>query len=530
MNDARPLETTATFVRLLRPAQRRLARARLRAGLARGVEQTLWLCVAAAAIEAVGSVVCRVMGNEMPPFVHAMAAAVIVIGAATGLIPPLARMRRRPPSWQQAAERLDAAHDGHNRIATAWSLAAQGVNTPFAAAAIEQGATRLRAVCALDGGTPALPHAPRRLAPKLMPAALGIVLAGLAVTFRWMPLRQTPPSPDSRRVSVAIKPSDGERGNEEPPPKGTLPGRETATPARATTPQSGRGNAASASSDTRSLSSERHVFGAEPAAVAAAPGISGGGAAGAGASDQPRQSSEAREGPVPPRRKPRPGSKAAADSQTTAEGERSSSGTIAGGGAGSGRMVAVRNQWAQRETSITGDAQAAEDQKENEEKPAGSQQRGGVQPSLPDRTEAPSRELGINGPESDRAGTGRGGPSPAKKSRGAAALLMAVPMPDFVRGQTGPGAVAVTFEDTAPLTSPQRSEVGGPGAQRSLPESAVSRFGVPWSEAEAVRAYLVPWHGHGESEGGAAPAKPSQADRTSSSGDTSTRPAGGAPN
>jgi hypothetical protein len=188
-------------------------------------------------------------------------------------------------------------------------------------------------------------------------------------------------------------------------------------------------------------------------------------------------------------------------SQATVEGERSSGGSIAGGGAGSGRIVAVNNQWAQRETGVAGDAQEAEDQKEDEDKPAGSEQRGGLQPSLPDRTDAPSRELGINGPESDRAGTGRGGPSPVKKSRGTAALMTGVPVPDFVRGQTGPGAVAVTFEDIAPLTSPRGSAPGGAVAPRSRPESNVSRFDVPWPEFEAVQSYLSAWHADGANEG-----------------------------
>jgi hypothetical protein len=81
------------------------------------------------------------------------------------------------------------------------------------------------------------------------------------------------------------------------------------------------------------------------------------------------------------------------------------------------------------------------------------QQLGGIQPMLKDRNEAPSNDLGISGEEGP-PGTGRGGPTPPKKSRGTASLVLGVPIPDFVRGRVGPGTTKITHERVEPSVMP----------------------------------------------------------------------------
>lgn len=510
MNDPKPQELVPTLLKLLSPAQRHLAVANLRARLVRGLELTLWSCVAAGAIETISVAVCRVTEVDVPWVCHAAAVMPIVIGILAVSMPPLVALRRFPPSWQQTAERLDSAHDDHNRIATAWSLAEQRQETLFASAAIEQGLARLRVV---SEQTPALPSMSGRLGQKLIPGALAIVLAGMAVMSRLLPHWERPALPRVELTSVTTNESDDMGWIDQDGEQARLPSpREHRSPMRSPAKRSRAGDISSASSKRGTGSRDRALPEAEPTTLTWSQRTSGNASSAAGVTGQPHQSFEAQRGS--PRSEPRQqtDSRSAPSSRSSGTGQRSSNGTIAGGGAGAGHMVAVQNRWAQREATVGGDVDASEDEREIEEKAAGSRQRGGVQPSLPDRTQAPSRELGITGPKSKRPGTGRGGPSPQKKARGAAALLMGVPLPDFVRGRTGPGAVAITVEDTAPLTSSQGSEPGGPARARSEPESVVSRFEVPWSDAAAVQAYLVGWHGLHETDVAAARADQPLAD------------------
>ena len=66
--------------------------------------------------------------------------------------------------------------------------------------------------------------------------------------------------------------------------------------------------------------------------------------------------------------------------------------------------------------------------------------RGGVQPLLSDGTKPAGRELSDKEGHGDDPGDGRGGDTGAKKSRGAASALLAVPLPDVVSGRLGAGA------------------------------------------------------------------------------------------
>lgn len=66
--------------------------------------------------------------------------------------------------------------------------------------------------------------------------------------------------------------------------------------------------------------------------------------------------------------------------------------------------------------------------------------RGGIQPLLSDGTKPAGRELSDKEGHGDDPGDGRGGDTGAKKSRGAASALPAVPLPDVVSGRLGAGA------------------------------------------------------------------------------------------
>jgi hypothetical protein len=156
-------------------------------------------------------------------------------------------------------------------------------------------------------------------------------------------------------------------------------------------------------------------------------------------------------------------------------------------------MSPVSHSWAQRSQTAEGEPEEAEGEEEVEDESESSTQRGGIQPSLKDRQEAPSRELGISG-EQGPPGTGRGGPTPPKKSRGTASLVLGVPVPDFVRARLGPGTTKITHERVEPAPMPGDPAPPVPVAERSVQEDVCPVFCVPPDLAERVRAYLVALH------------------------------------
>jgi hypothetical protein len=122
------------------------------------------------------------------------------------------------------------------------------------------------------------------------------------------------------------------------------------------------------------------------------------------------------------------------------------------------------------------------------------QQRGGLRASLLDRRAAASRELGITGPKSGRPGTGRGGPTPRKKSRGTASMIVGVPVPDFLAGQRRPGPFISSDSRAAPV--PGGDEHPGVDLSRgaNVREAELNPFVVPQSDADVIKLYLARWH------------------------------------
>jgi hypothetical protein len=158
-----------------------------------------------------------------------------------------------------------------------------------------------------------------------------------------------------------------------------------------------------------------------------------------------------------------------------------------------GSMSPTSHDWSQHERSAPGDEEVAESEDEVEDETDASRQRGGIQPLLKDRNESPSRDLGISGDEGP-PGTGRGGPTPPKKSRGTASLVLGVPIPDFVRGRIGPGTTKITQERVAPVPMP--GDPAGPVdvPYRDTPERSIPREEWPASFAAIVREYLMALH------------------------------------
>jgi hypothetical protein len=478
----------------LMPARRRLTAARVRVRGEDCAVGFVWFVAVGAVIELVGGIVAWLTPIEAALGFHIAAGAVVLAGAASLLV-GITKACRQAPGWCEVAEHVDLAHDDHNRIASACYLRCEGRDSPFAVAAIEDGFARLRA---LREVTAARSKGRRPWKGLAAAASCAVVLAILAGAVRWLPA----PGIGMRHPKLVVEGPTHAPGavawSEPKQREEETPTRPKAKPSPGQ-PRGTRSNAGERTSGTDVLapptpaeSKPRGARSGTPSARSAR--RTRGAASGAGGAQSAGDAEERGGAPLTKRGAEHPRLE---HSEATGRNTGGAGGAIPIGGAGSGRGVAMEHLGAQREAALTETVEAAEGDEPAEQATDGSRQRGGVRPSLPDRTQAPSRELGITGPQSGRPGTGRGGPSPMKKARGAAALLMGVPMPDFVKGRMQPGVTAVRRETTPPDESRAVTDGGGAsgeGASRVQPENAVGRFEVPWSDASAALEYSRRWH------------------------------------
>jgi hypothetical protein len=176
----------------------------------------------------------------------------------------------------------------------------------------------------------------------------------------------------------------------------------------------------------------------------------------------------------------------------TPAGSEQSAATSAGSAAGLCRSPVQQGWPPQRDTTVS-EPQTAETDEPTTDESRTSAQRGGVQPTLKDRQEPPSRELGISG-DQGLPGAGRGGPTPPKKSRGTASLVLGVPVPDFVRGRMGPGPTKVTRERVPPVAAPGEAAARIDATERVGMEAAQPRSDILPGFAARVRDYLITLH------------------------------------
>jgi hypothetical protein len=468
---------------LLKHAQRRLQFASIRARLSLALHRSIQAAVVASVTFAVWRLAGGVNGSGYATFGTTMTLAGIaaLLSAVTVLGPAVFH----PPTLREVAERLDLAAGDHNRIAIAVELIESDATSPFVQPAIADGLAHL---VHLSGQAPAVQPIVTQWKRTGGWAALLAVVVFLA------------PFVGGRTATRASQPTD--RLTASPHTSSETAG----APAPATRPDALY--ATSTPSQTQvvvhpstrpAASQDRHVaqLGNEQAIARAdgefgstsrtTNGISGE----AGQATPSAASSGAERKQVSAASTTR---REAGARPSTNDPQHGSEASSVGQGRGSGRAVSVaKNAWSSRLQS-SDNARADEDPNEPvQDEPASSTQRGGVQPLLKDRQAAPSRELGISGDEG-MPGTGRGGPTPPKKSRGTASLVLGSPIPDFVRGPMGPGTTKTTRERVTPSPMPGESARSVSPAQRMVPESP-STFGhVPGDWAAVARDYLTALH------------------------------------
>ena len=103
-----------------------------------------------------------------------------------------------------------------------------------------------------------------------------------------------------------------------------------------------------------------------------------------------------------------------------------------------------------------------------------------------------NRDLGIGfGNQASPDANGRGGPGERKKSRGVAGLVLGVPIPDHVKGQSNPGRVKVNQERVQPQGEQMPGDTAKDRGQRSSPAGHLSERTLDTPMRRIVRDYFL---------------------------------------
>lgn len=378
---------------------------------------------------------------------------------------------RRPAvatTLADGAQACDRANDNKDRLGAALELAAApagehegDLHRALAQAAVDDGVRSLQRVdlTRIDLAYERTEPAWRRtlacavalaLLPLILPAhgsepdvqrtatrPAGPAAAAQAPNARNAP--ETPPSVASApgaRGERTDEARTGEKRAQAPPPR-------PAEQAAAVPAASGVGVAGT------EAASESTQSGSPRAAPAGNPGTGqSGGGQGASASGAPQ--------PLPTADRPKPPSKPkkpqARDPHEQRQGKpHETAGAPSGPARGSGKASPTGNK-----ANDTSRGQEREDEPEIEDEPVEDEtdeqeQRGGVMPMRRGDNRPAARELSISG--DGPPDQGRGGPTPPKKARGTASLVLGLRLPDSVRGQPNPGTAKTSLEQIPPRPS-----------------------------------------------------------------------------
>jgi len=387
----------------------------------------------------------------------------VLASIAILLLPPcllasyrVARAGNQPIELAEALAALDERHGFEDRLQTASEFLPRSQENPFMRAAVLDATEAIAR--ARELGLPA------REAESARPGqirALAALACLLFVAALLIPRPFAPPVTKRDRLQLAGKgiessPKDRTKTREELPPE--RPDAELKTPPKA------RQRSASAKKGKRdadlSMAEKKTegVLGSGQSADAAS--ASGASEARGAPSSQAQSSGKVKK---PSKRKPKKKKKkkkAKPPEEATAKKPAEDSGSTAGRGAASGSNKSPSaSPWSSKDQVTSEDEEDLEDDEEVDDETDSSDARGGVQPHLRDRRPPVNRDLGIGfGNQKNPDANGRGGPSEQKKSRGVAALVLGVPIPDHIKGKPNPGKTKITQERVKPRPEGGRGE------------------------------------------------------------------------
>ena len=175
------------------------------------------------------------------------------------------------------------------------------------------------------------------------------------------------------------------------------------------------------------------------------------------------------------------------------EKDDSASGIAGGKGAGSGRQSASTEMLEQhsrsREDDFDQDVDQESDDEEDEEQEAAS----AAKPMLNQRKAPVDRQLTPSGVgfEENEDANGRSGPGGLKKTRGVAAMLLGVPMPDKLRSQINVGRIKVQRERSVPIPNQVQTTTSENRGQMDDSVGTFSRTELkPWMRDVAKNYFL----------------------------------------
>jgi hypothetical protein len=407
---------------ILSPARQRLAGLRLWFALREAMTLASLVAPVTLAATLLPGLLARPRGMLTPGQL-----AVVVYGTllsvAVCLIAKCGQFLARWPSWQEAAEALDAAGNPHNLIVTAYDMARQDRNSIFARMAMDRG------VAALEAGK----DHPFRLAarpPAVGRTGMGLLLTALlAVAVALVPriggevvtAAGTSPaeSPDLKDASAAPSPAQRRPSEVSSQPR---PAIQTISASRQTKAQEILASTlptslAMTGASQNEVGATRQPFSAQsPSSNAASP--------------QETPASDSRQAATP-RATPQPAAMQSPEEEST---EAPAHTRQRAGGSG-----APESESRLKASLLSGETDPdSEEENQDDPREEKMQQRAlagtGGQPLLSDRLAAPSRELGLSGMKGDLPPEGRGGPSDLKKSRATAVILSGLPVPVHVKG------------------------------------------------------------------------------------------------
>ena len=171
----------------------------------------------------------------------------------------------------------------------------------------------------------------------------------------------------------------------------------------------------------------------------------------------------------------------------------SSSGLGSGSATSSGTPTDGSQETKQPEQSPNpGEEEAGDDDDADEEEDERQESKGAQQPNLNNRKAPADRSLspGGGGEAESEDANGRGGPSGLKKTRGVAAMLLGVPMPDRLRGMNNPGRMKITRERGQPTERDAELVAAQERQARDGSYGHVTDHIMSPSLANAVRTYF----------------------------------------
>jgi len=427
-----------------------------------------------------------------PSFSPASAAVVLVVTVVIALIYfglAVADAGAKPVARGDALAAVDHRQGLHDRLQTAAEFLELEHRTSFMAAAIADAGEFANTA---KTGALELEQAPRR--DRKRTAWLSTIALAAAALVVWItPSVARSPAPDREpdpglvaKLAPHGKPDKPQVKAEVQEPKEEKP-QLAQEPGRRTTSKRGKRDSRLTSEIKKTRGAMGSGQSADAASAAGASEARGAPSSQAQASLKPKKPGKSKK--KKPKKRKKPNSEPA-----LAKKPQDDSGATAGRGAASGSNKSpAASPWSSKDQVTSDDEEDLEDDEEVDDEFDNSDARGGVQPHLRDRRPPVNRDLGIGfGNQKNPDANGRGGPSELKKSRGVAALVLGVPIPDHVKGRPGPGKTKITQERVEPRVEDTQAAEASARRPRQAPVGHLARPELePWMRALLRRYYQL---------------------------------------